>query len=259
MRMDKDELEAQVFEELFREPKGSFSSFQVRLEHKCDGRFNWQDRLTLNEILWEFLVQGILAPGDDPGRDPDLPSFHVTEYGMRCLREREFCPYDPQGYIDRLQGLAQGRGLDEIILVYVRESLTTFRMGCYFASAVMLGVAAEQCVDMLIAAYRNSVEDETKRRKIEKISDRPVSQRFEFIRRELPNTGLTRELKDALDIRLSGIFTLIRCARNEAGHPATEPVDRNAAYINLQLFPKFCERVYQLLQHLRGVSAEWSD
>jgi hypothetical protein len=44
------------------------------------------DRTLINEIIWSFIVQGILLPGLDDNNQT-LPFVHLTDYGRQCVAE----------------------------------------------------------------------------------------------------------------------------------------------------------------------------
>lgn len=189
---------------------------------------------------------------------PGTPWFHITEYGQRCIEAGDFVPHDPAGYMERLENQI-GHALDDIVAKYTRESLLDFLAGHYLSATVMLGVASERCIDLLAECYCAAIVDPGHRRDFDKkISNagRGVKRRFDVIRGELlrPALALPAELGDALDIHLSGIFTLIRYSRNEAGHPTGQSIDRDTVHANLLLFPQYCKRVYRLLAYLRANS-----
>ncbi len=103
---------------------------------------------------------------------------------------------------------------------------------------------------MLIEAYTDAIADANKKSTFVKKVDqtgRSVKVRFDALRNDLLVLNLPTELKDALDIQISGIFTLIRYSRNDAGHPTGQAVDRDMAHGNLLLFPQYCKRVYELI------------
>lgn len=55
-----------------------------------------------------------------------------------------------------------------------------------------------------------------------------------------------------MELKLDGIFALIRAARNDGGHPTINDVSRETVHANLLLFPSYCERAYGLIQHLNA-------
>jgi hypothetical protein len=54
------------------------------------------------EVFWQFVVEGILAPGMDSS-NLQLPWFHITKYGRDVLASSEPPPYDPTGYLARVR------------------------------------------------------------------------------------------------------------------------------------------------------------
>jgi hypothetical protein len=165
-------------------------------------------------------------------------------------------PHAPDRYLEKLQQRV-GQTLDDIVLTYVRESLLTFLAGRHLAATVMLGVASERCVDLLVKAYLSAIADANRKAAFErkvKRAGRSVKRRFDALRKELLALTLPAELGDALDIQLSGIFTLIRYSRNDAGHPTGRTVDRDVAHGNLLLFPQYCKRVYDLIDYFQTAS-----
>jgi hypothetical protein len=250
-KMNKADLRPLVLEALRQEPDTQF----VAVEHRLRGlapSYHRHDALKVREILWELLIQGVLAPGFNSS-NLDFPFIHVTEYGEKCLEANAILPHDPDRYLERLQQQVE-QPLDDIVLTYVRESLLTFLAGHYLAATVMLGVASERCVDLLIEAYLNAITDATRKASFEKKvkrAGRSVKRRFDALRSELLALALPTDLKDALDIHLSGIFTLIRYSRNDAGHPTGRMVDRDTAHANLLMFPQYCTRVCALISHFQ--------
>lgn len=249
--MEKKELRPLVLDVLRRHPQTQF----VDIENAVRGiasAYQPYDGLKLHDILWELLIQGVLAPGYN-SQNINLPFVHLTEYGKKCLETDSVLPHDPDGYLERLDELI-GCHPDSTVLIYVQEGLSAFLSGCYLAATVMLGVASEQCIDLLVDAYTNAIADPHRKKSFEKkISQagRSVKNRFDAIRDELLILGLPGHLKDALDIQLSGIFTLIRYSRNNAGHPTGRVIDRDMAHANLLLFPQYCKRVYALIEYFK--------
>lgn len=249
--MEKSRLRSLVLDVLRRDPDTQFVSVEHEIRRVASD-YQSSDALKLHEIFWELLIQGILAPGIDRS-NLDLPFIHVTEYGKRCIEANAILPHDPNGYLERLKALI-GRPLDDTVVLYMREGLLTFLGGYYLAATVMLGVASEQCMDLLIEAYGSAMANPAAKTAFEKKMNqagRSVKNRFDALRNELLALTLTPSLRDALDIQLSGIFTLIRYSRNDAGHPTGRVIDRDMAHANLLLFPSYCKRVYDLIEYFK--------
>jgi hypothetical protein len=248
--MEKRDLRPLVIDSLRREPSTQYNTIHTNVDREAPDFNISTDVLPVREIIWEFLIQGIIAPGMNSS-NLDFPFVHVTDYGISCLGAGNILPHDPDGYIERLIEIIESE-IDEIVLTYVVESLQTFLGGHYLASAVMLGVSSERLIDILIDSFLTSLDDPDAKAKFERSlskAGRSVKRRFDAIRKELLSMKLPPEIADALDIQISGVFTLIRYGRNDAGHPTGSEVDRDVVHGNLLLFPGYCQRVYGLLDY----------
>ena len=249
--MEKDDLRPFVLDAIRSDPSTQLNSVELAVGELAED-FSRSDALLLREILWDLLSQGILAPGIN-NSNLDLPFIHLTEYGQRCLKSESIVPHDPNSYLSRLKDQL-ARSLDETTELYLQESLQTFLSANLLASTVMLGVASERCIDLLADSLVESSEEaeSSQLRKDLRRAGRSVKKRFDIVRDALLEMELPPRLDDALDIQLSGIFTLIRFSRNDAGHPTGRVIDRDTAHANLLLFPQYCKRVYELLDFLEA-------
>ena len=248
--MDKAELRPLVLEVLRREGQTHLHAVDHQIRRRAP-EYQRHDILILQEIIWELLLQGVLAPGKN-SLNLNLPFVHVTEYGARCLEEDALVLHDPDGYLERLQHHV-GSPLDEVVLESVREGLLTFLSGRFVAAAAMLGMAAERCLDLVIAAYLEAVADPTRKQAFEaalKDAAGSVEDRFDVVRKELVALSLPKESKEALEPLFAGLSNLVRYIRDDAGHPVVRAVDRSAAHAHLLLFPQYCRQVYTLIDHL---------
>jgi len=254
--MEKTDIRPLVLNILRLEPETQFADVENEIR-RIAPNYQSVDELKLHDIFWELLIQGVLAPGIN-SNNVSLPFIHLTDFGKKCIEANSIIPHDPDGYLKRLEMLV-GQPLDNTVLTYIREGLLTFLGGHYLASTVMLGVASEQCIDLLIEVYTNAIVDPSKKlvfnKKI-KQAGRSVKNRFDTIRDELLALSIPSHLKDALDIQLSGIFTLIRYSRNDAGHPTGRLIDKDLAHGNLLLFPQYVKRVYGLIDYFKNNSVD---
>lgn len=254
--MDSADLRSMTLGVLRNRPNAQFGDVLTYVETHLKPRRSLKqaEKVQLYEIFWELMVQGILAPGHVGYRLSAMPT-HATAYGRKCLEEGETTPYDPDGFLAAVRDAA-GREADEIVVTYVSESLQCFLHREYLAATVLLGVASERCIDLIAEAYLGSVADDAERaRRKRKLSqaNRSVKQRFDQLRSLLTSSDdLPNQLKEGLDIQLSGIFEIIRRTRNDAGHPRGEIPGRQAAHACLLLFPGYYKTVYSLCEHLRG-------
>lgn len=250
--MEKAELTRHVLQVLRRGDAYNIGGMDYEFNKELDG-YESHDALLLHEIMWELLVRGVIAPGRN-SHNLELPNFHVTEYGRACLEAQDFVPQDPHGYLAALAELLTV-ALDPILETYLRESLHAFQSALYLAATVMLGVAAERCVDLLSEAFESAIADpagaQAFRRDIKR-AGRSVKRRFDIVKGRLLRLTLPADLSDSLDIILGGVLTLIRYTRNSAGHPTGKSVERRVASANLAVFPTFCERAYGLVAYLQA-------
>jgi hypothetical protein len=81
-----------------------------------------------------------------------------------------------------------------------------------------------------------------------------IKARYEKMLKRLQMTrgSLPPEVAEHLDADWCGIFSLIRNARNDAGHPARPAVDMDDAMTSLLTFPRFCERGLKLRDWLES-------
>jgi hypothetical protein len=205
------------------------------------------------DTFWSLVVEGMVAPGNENG-DPGLPFFHVTEHGRRVFADPDYQPHDPAEYLRQLgQNIVNP---DSTVLAYLKESLDCFAHGMIVASTTMLGVAAERVFllvcESLLANLKNPVEQTA----FQKILDRnPMKPKLDLVTdkfRQIQTPKRPPDLPEDVDIKIAGIYNLIRVQRNDLGHPREAPptVTRDDAYGYLRLFPSYyatAEKVREFL------------
>ncbi len=205
-------------------------------------------------VMHQLVVAGIVVPGSHPGQ-PNFPFFRVSEYGKQVIETGEFLPYDPGGYFVRLKNKVPNP--DKLVLRYLAESLTCLGTGCYLACAVTLGCAAEQVFNILAAGLHNSINDQSRRDQFRKrsIEQWALKKRTDSFRDEMDRViqlaSFPNDLKEDLGIQLDGIFSIIRRARNDAGHPTGKEISREDAYAHLLVFPSYYETASRLMAYFQ--------
>ena len=217
-----------------------------------------EDWRTVQQIIHEFYIEGIIIPG--PRISPGtmsltgfllFPSYHITKYGEQVVRDTEYQPYDPLGYLQKMR--AEIPTLELVIVRYLEECLTCFRRNLLLSAAVMLGCASEKAVLLLIDSFGRTLQQDKadfERETNTFIISRKYSalwSRLEPMAKSLPN-NLGEQLGNILD----RTFDIIRTTRNEAGHPSGNAVEKETVHANLLLFPIFCKRIYKLINHFSG-------
>ncbi len=216
------------------------------------------DATRVQEILWDLIIEGIIRPGRD-GMNTDLPDFHVTGYGLKVVNDVSYSPYDPDGYLKRLQ--SEIPDIDEIILIYLEESLHTFRIGCLLSSSVTLGCASEKALLLLINAYLNAMPEKMQSKFRKNTEGHFMKRQFDELIKMFNShlkTYLPVDLKD-LEIIIFGVYSMIRIYRNDSGHPTGKTIPREQAYANITVFPTYVKKVYDLIKWLHSDPAVLRD
>jgi hypothetical protein len=203
----------------------------------------------IHELIWGFIVQGVLVPGTDDSNQ-SWPFLRLTEYGQRCVNEDQILPHDPDGYLRDFQRAVPLADL--VIQEYLTEALQCFLRDLNRAAAVMLGAASEKAVLLLIESYARSIADPTRKAQVEGQLDKAPSifRKYEIFEKGFVGAKprLPKPLAERTDSLLRGVFDLIRNSRNDAGHPASGIlVSRDTNYSHLRLFIPYCQRIYELI------------
>jgi len=210
-------------------------------------------RLVL-DVFWDLVVQGLVAPGTAEG-NPQCGFFHLTDYGRRVLAEPDYQPHDPMAYIRQLGQTISTP--DATVLAYLKESLECFSRSVMVASAMMLGIAAERVFLLVCESLVDNLRDPKEQAEFAKLLDQIsmkkkmlwVTNKFQEIQDRKPRLA---GLPDSIGVMAIGIYDMIRCQRNDVGHPQESPpsVTRDAAYGYLRVFPSYfatAEKVREFL------------
>lgn len=196
-----------------------------------------------HDVFWQLVCEGVLSPGSDSSNS-NLPFFHVTEYGKLVLTSSEPQPYDPTGYLAALRDRIAAP--DPTVLAYLAESLETFRRSNLVASTVMLGIAAERVFLLLCDSLEGALSNPSEKSAFAKLVKAfPIKPKLDWAHQkiqQIQNQRLTG-FPDNATIMTIAIYDLIRCQRNDLGHPREVPpnVKRADAFVNLQIFPRYFE------------------
>ena len=205
------------------------------------------------EVFVQLFVEGILAPGSD-SYNLNLPWFHITKHGREILASGEPQPYDPSGYLARLRERVPNP--DPTVIAYLAESLETFRKDNRVASAVMLGIAAERVFLLLCDALAGALSNPAEKASLTKLLDRfPMKPKLDWVQNKIQQIQKQAHagFPENASIMLVTIYDLMRCQRNELGHPREAPpsMHRQDAFVNLQIFPRY----YEIAEQMRAFLA----
>ncbi len=248
--MEKAELRPLVLEILRKDPQTHTNAIEHQVKALVED-YNRHDALKLQEVVWDLLVQGILAPGKNSS-NLHLPFVHVTDYGARALEEDAILLHDPDGYLERFASRLP-QPTDAILLCYVHEGLASFLVGRYLGAVVALGLAGERGLDLLAEALAHGLRDGRDRaalRRAVKQAGRSVERRCDAVVPYLRTLSLPQPLKDVLRVDFPNLVALFRLSRNEEGLPVEISVDRETAHAALLTFPGVVERLFALMEYL---------
>jgi hypothetical protein len=207
----------------------------------------------IEDIIWDLITEGIVRPGLGNGLNNGLPWYHISEYGKAVIENQPSQPYDPDGYLATVRAIPN---IDDVILAYLEESLKAFRIHCLLSSVITLGCASEKAILILIDtceyAITNPVDKADFAKKIDTISIKRKHDEFQNILRNKIIPTLPKDVKENLDNYITGIFSIIRNHRNDAGHPTGKVIRREHLYAYLVAFPDYLKKVYSLIDWLNA-------
>jgi hypothetical protein len=151
----------------------NFNSQRYKIERVPGALFEENYWAEISSIFWEFVANGTIAVGLGSDQNKyNLRRFTITNYGKNWLKnKKEPIPENADNYLEYMKSSIIN--IDEIVIQYINEALKTFNDRYIFASAVMIGAAAEKIIYLLA----------------EKIKDLPL------------NSILKNKIKDALELR----------------------------------------------------------
>lgn len=212
-----------------------------------DAKIDQGDKDTILEVFWDLFRQGVITLGaNDSNRE--FPFFRVSSYGKRIIANQDtYFFHDVTTYESLIRD--EIPDIDGVTMVYLKEAMQAFRVGCILSSTVMLGVSTEHTFNLLVEKIN---ENETHAATFQSVSSHwGILRRATEFRRVLDSQVgiLPREVKEDLGTHFAGILSIIRNFRNQSGHPSGHIVGREQCYVLLQLFIPYCKKMYQLIRH----------
>lgn len=207
------------------------------------------DKFKIIEVTWDLIIERIITPGENQS-NVNFPLVSLTPFGEAIISESTPHYYDPDAYIGLLGEMVPN--LDPVIEQYIFEGLNCFRRRLFFASAVMLGAAAEKAILLLLEAIAKSVGDPQKKKEVERLLDGArLPAIFDKILKIL--TPLSKKdiipysIYQGCNEHLMSLFEMIRVQRNDAVHPVAGKVNRDKVFLSLQTLPVALQLVYHLI------------
>ena len=205
------------------------------------------------EVFWDLFRQGIITLGlNDTNRQ--FPFCRISHFGKKLLQHQDaYFFHDVSGYTDLIRKNVPK--IDAVTLLYLQEAMQAFRSGCILSATVMLGVATEPTFLLLLEKMERNPECKGRFTTVKK--QKTILQKVNKFKNVLDqqSKSLPLGIREDIDTHFAGILSIIRTFRNESGHPTGKIIDREQAYVLLQLFVPYCKKMYQLMEYFRGFTA----
>jgi len=198
------------------------------------------------EAVWSLISQG-LAYIDYRQRATENWYLFLTRAGLAAARDEAVNPDNSGEYLDQLA--SRVRKASETVMQYAREAVNSYTSRCYLASTVMLGVASEAAFLEMARSFASWLTDE-QGKKFGKIIEDPrtnfITKFSEFRKRiETHKPSIRPDLSDNMSLTMDSVLDLLRVNRNDAGHPTGKRFSRDDAFVNLQIFARYLQRLYE--------------
>jgi hypothetical protein len=174
------------------------------------------DSSTILEVFWDLFRQGVITLGTD-ARNPGWPWFRLSRFGETIKSQSQFRFHDTSSYIAMIK--TYDPDISAAGVLYLEEAAASFYAECLLSASVMLGVAAE-------AEFLRMLDVATSSTKWNSIFGPAAKQPFirgkikKFQEALTPHRKtLAPKVTEELDTNLSMIQSVLRLARNDAGHP----------------------------------------
>jgi len=199
------------------------------------------------EVFWSLFQQGIITLGIDSS-NPQFPFFRLSQAGAKIVNNQSgYFFHDVSTYESLIT--SQIPAIDATSLLYLKEAMQAFRSGCILSTSVMLGVATEHTFLLLLDTIEANPKHQATYASAQK--ERSILPKFNKFRTILDKqlASLPAEVREDLDTQFAGILSVIRTFRNESGHPTGKIIDREQAFVLLNLFIPYAKKMYQLIEH----------
>jgi hypothetical protein len=197
------------------------------------------------EVFWDLFRQGIITLGYNAS-NREFPFCRVSRMGKRIIENQDVYFFHDVSTYERLI-VEEIPLIDPVTLLYLKEAMQAFRAGCILSATVMLGVATEHTFLLLLEVLERSPTHSQTFRNV--FTERTILQKINKFKNVLDQqlASLPSEIREDLDTNFAGILSVIRTFRNQSGHPTGKIIDREQAYILLQLFIPYCKKMYALM------------
>lgn len=197
----------------------------------------------VRDIFWDLFRQGFITLGMNDS-NPAWPFFRLSRYGQEALKYQSPYRFHDTSSFMRLV-MREVPDLSAEAQEYLEEAVAAFYAGCLLASCVMLGVAAEAEFLRLVTIASNGKHATNFAAATKPLFIRQKIEKFHAALKPLVK-GLPKEATEDLDTNFAMIQSVLRVARNDAGHPTAASPDREQVYVFLQLYVPFARQLMRL-------------
>lgn len=219
--------------------------------------FSRGDIKNIFEQFHLLLNQGIIAPGAVGNYGHNLPYFHVTDYGLKCLEEQEVLPYDIDGYFDKIRNIPS---ISEWVEFYIKEALQCYNANCMEAAVIMLGLASEKIIvenlEALLGYLSRNFNTEFLQMQSELVNIRTASGKFNCYKKyfdKIKNNVSDLKFKEMLPmvdkVAFQTYANFTRITRNELAHPSDTKMERIEVLMIFISFIKYCQIQYGFIDY----------
>lgn len=207
-----------------------------------------RDAELVRDVFWDLFRQGFITLG---GRGSEAwPFFRLSYFGERTLATQS--PYrfhDTSSFVNLVR--AKVPDISPEATTYIEEAVAAFYADCLLSCCVMLGVAGEiEFLRLVDVAAKNPAHGPSFAAVSKSYTIRQKIVKFHACLGPLVKS-LSHEAVEDLDANFSMIQSVLRIARNEAGHAISETPQREQVYIYMQLFVPFARQMKRLRDELQ--------
>jgi hypothetical protein len=195
------------------------------------------------EVFWDLFRQGAITLGRD-AHQPGWPGYRLTRFGHQIAQHTPFRFHDTEAYVTLVRSYVPDVSPEAV--AYLEEAVAAFYADCLLASCVMLGVAAEAEFLRLVDVASKSATYAAKFSTVSKplFIGQKITKFLAILKPLGP--ALPRDATEDLETNFLMIQSVLRIARNQAGHPTAGAPQREQVYVNLQLFAPFARQLMRL-------------
>jgi hypothetical protein len=207
-----------------------------------------RDAELVRDVFWDLFRQGFITLGMN-NSNPMWPWFRLSHFGQQTLHTQS-----PYRFHNTASFLAVVKkevpDISPEAVAYLDEAVAAFYAGCLLASCVMLGVAAEAEFLRLVDVAASSAKHGAAFKPVQKLTfiRQKITKFNSVLKPMIPK--LPKDAVQDLETNLDAIQSVLRIARNDAGHPTATTPNREQVYVFLQLFVPFARQLMRLRQAL---------